>query len=183
MCDKEEAELRRLEQGAVGTLTIVEGAHGQNAAGGVVAQNNSMPPAASVQSGGALAAASVGSGVLARVERQDIVQSASKKQEQLESKKLFQPAARISGLMPRGGSGLKGPAHALSCFGAQSTVLSAPLLLPLPAAKLLPRSQRRPWRALGYVARADAEGWLTRVTFSSAVGAADRCFDKATAAA
>ena len=38
-------------------------------------------------------------------------------------------------------------------------------------------------RALGYVARADAEGWLTRVTFSSAVGAADRCFDKATAAA
>ena len=47
-------------------------------------------------------------------------------------------------------------------------MLSAPLLLPLPAAKLLPRSQRRPWRALGYVARADAEGWLTRVTFSSA---------------
>ena len=49
-------------------------------------------------------------------------------------------------------------------------------LMPLPAAKLLPRSQRRRWRALGYVARADAEGWLTRVTFSSAVGAADRCF-------
>ena len=111
--ENEEAELRRLEglpaRSFAGALAVRNGdAEMQPAAGGAPCQ------AKGAEAGGPqdLAALESGSVVVAASERTakgrtDIVMSASKKQEQLESKKLFRPAAKINGLMPRGGAGLK----------------------------------------------------------------------------